>query len=509
MNLRIFLLIFCFQKVTSQTARCEYSIDKDYVCKLTLNNPLGFDNLTEIGGQHLINKTDDDVIVVTTFETNSHSPNIPEIICDKFKNLEIVILLKMKLEKIDESFPQKCAKVNRSLSFSRNKLKNLPENLFAGQTKLKQLRLYDNQIEFLSDGILDFLIGLEFLSLNNNKMTDLPAGIFRNLTNLLELYLTKNKLSYLNPSWLKSLSKLRVLHLWGNQFKELPVHIFSPLINLEALSLCTNNLEVIHADSFEGNFKLKRFWFHTNKIDAIDERLLEITTISDIYGNDNPCVDRVGNFTDTSETKSEIKDALSRCFINYKNSNLVTNDRFQRLQIVSKNVRQENSQMKNEIEATKVERHQMIDDIAKLKRQIDELIKQNEIENTQIRNTKLSWKIETFNDENIEHDLKNLKEITEKLKVKNNALTKNIQKLQDDSEETKNDFYREINDLKHKNIDLRLELKTLADKNSEMRVSVEKLQSNEQKGLKDKFDALTNGYEQLYQQVVALKKCCP
>ena len=56
--------------------------------------------------------------------------------------------------------------------------------MFAGLTALRTLRLEDNFLATLPDGVFAGLTALRMLTLHRNRLTTLPAGVFDGLTEL-------------------------------------------------------------------------------------------------------------------------------------------------------------------------------------------------------------------------------------------------------------------------------------------------------------------------------------
>lgn len=258
-------------QVASQSASCEYSVDEDngYACTLTLTDA---DESTQITGQHLQGKSDNDVKFIETFSTNSDSTKIPNGLCEKFKNAVTIFLKKLKLEEIDENLLEKCSEL-KDLGLGQNKITKIAKNAFASQSKLKSLWL------------------------DNNQLTELDPDLFANLTSLTGLF------------------------LWKNQIQILPDGFFSSLINLEFLNLSKNQLTILNYSSFGDGVKtLKIFDFYVNNIDAIDERIFSNNPdLKFIRGYANQCTITASEvFLDFGDERPAINRYLGNCFSNYE-----------------------------------------------------------------------------------------------------------------------------------------------------------------------------------------------
>ena len=88
--------------------------------------------------------------------------------------------------------------INQTLHLHGNQLtsEGLPEGVFNGMNRLQRLTLSNNQLTELPAGIFDDLIQLRRLSLNNNQLTreGLPDGVFARLDELSFLDLRNNHL---------------------------------------------------------------------------------------------------------------------------------------------------------------------------------------------------------------------------------------------------------------------------------------------------------------------------
>lgn len=136
-----------------------------------------------------------------------------------------------------------------SLDLSENKLKILPEHLFAGLNNLQRLDL----------GI--------------NRLTHLPAGLFEGLYYLQELYLSTNRLPSLSEHLFEDLNNLQTLHLDHNLLANLPERLFEGLIHLQELGLDNNRLMGLPERIFGGLNKLQSLDLEVNLLWSLPERL--------------------------------------------------------------------------------------------------------------------------------------------------------------------------------------------------------------------------------------------
>ncbi|EEZ99173.2 toll-like protein [Tribolium castaneum] len=111
---------------------------------------------------------------------------------------------------------------------------------------LKYLKLSENILNNLEDGIFSNTPNLRGLELNNNHLTLLKPNLLHKLEFLELLNLADNQLETLPDDLFTKCRKLIVVVLRGNKLKHLPVNLFKNLHNLEELDLSDNQIETIH-----------------------------------------------------------------------------------------------------------------------------------------------------------------------------------------------------------------------------------------------------------------------
>ncbi|CAH1710037.1 unnamed protein product [Chironomus riparius] len=283
----IFIVLLNLILSFGQKLSCTYANNEEfeYSCYMTIQNPDGLNNFTDISGEHLAGRSDYDVQnIIRTI--SSKSINVPSIICNKFQNTKTFAFGSIGVERVDE-------------------------NTFDGCKELTRLWLYDNKISYLPKNIFDPLVNLEDLAISNNKISSISIEWFTNLVNL------------------------EVLYLHNNQIEDIPKKVFRSLKQLSKLYLTSNNLKVIHSESFGMLPNLKEIYIYINQINAIDERMIDLTGVEIIDMNDNVCAS--GRIIDDSATRQSMRNALQRCFDNYKalfpdhnksNCNIISNHKW-------------------------------------------------------------------------------------------------------------------------------------------------------------------------------------
>lgn len=194
----LILVIIGSSQVASQSAICEYNADSQgygYTCMLKL---MHVDDSTQITGQHLRGKSDDDVRTVDTGQTNSSSAKIPVGLCGKFQNAENIYMSSIGIEEINGKSFKNCKKL-QFLLMNENKIKNIAKNAFADLKTLRSLCLDGNQIQTLPDGIFAQFINLSYLQLRNNKLTTLTYSWFGDTVNQINgLYFNNNNINFID-----------------------------------------------------------------------------------------------------------------------------------------------------------------------------------------------------------------------------------------------------------------------------------------------------------------------
>ena len=294
---------------------CYFTVgSQGYACDLTLYNPTGLDNFTEINGTHLAGRSDEDVKnVYAGYGTNTS--NVPSIICDRLVNVEAFYYQSIGAQRIDEGSFRGCKKMT-FLEISYNKIAEIHENSFKENTELKTLKIWSNQLTILPEKLFESQTKLEELGLETNKIYDLPDNIFKPLTNLKDLRLNFNQITSIKPVWFETLVNLNFLYLFNNQISSIPEIAFSSLKNLTTLWLDNNRLQVIHSNSFGILPKLLTLTVFNNRIMAIDERFVDNTGINYIQMVGNVCTSKV--VYDNSAERLEMRADLRVCFENFE-----------------------------------------------------------------------------------------------------------------------------------------------------------------------------------------------
>ena len=130
----------------------------------------------------------------------------------------------------------------RELDMAKNKIASVQESSFEGVTGLITLNLVDNELENIPKGLPP---SLQQLYLNKNKLSEIKMDDFTHLLKLRRLILRDNQIVNLENGAFNGLTGLRKLDLAANKIKQIPGKLFKPLRNLTHLDISKNKLESI------------------------------------------------------------------------------------------------------------------------------------------------------------------------------------------------------------------------------------------------------------------------
>ena len=135
----------------------------------------------------------------------------------------------------------------RSLDLAENELVTLPSGAFHGLTSLRSLRLGGNRLRSLGDRPFRWLYRLEELNLQQNQLANLDADVFGDdFYSLLDLKLGGNRLTTLPNGLFNGFRKLRNLQLQSNQLVRLPQQLFQTLHVVHGRLRVTLQKEINH-----------------------------------------------------------------------------------------------------------------------------------------------------------------------------------------------------------------------------------------------------------------------
>ncbi|RDB35805.1 MAG: hypothetical protein DCC88_08155 [Spirobacillus cienkowskii] len=142
----------------------------------------------------------------------------------------------------------------------------------SGFLNLKYLILGHNNIEKLTNGILDKLVNLNWLWLMHNQLKEISSEVFKNLEKLDWLSLYNNQISFISPYAFKNLKNLQGIELSNNLLKTYPIGLMDS-INLISIEMDSNEIESVPENAFKNLPLLTNISIANNKIKNIPENL--------------------------------------------------------------------------------------------------------------------------------------------------------------------------------------------------------------------------------------------
>lgn len=136
----------------------------------------------------------------------------------------------------------------KSLWISYQTIKLIDSQDFIGLTKLEELDLYSNRIEFLpEDAFLD-LFELNVLNLSKNEIKNFPEKIFNSLKKLRQIYFRDNNIEYLPKNLFADNLELVTVQAHNNHLKVVDAD-FTDFGKLKVLDLRDNECVNIRAEN--------------------------------------------------------------------------------------------------------------------------------------------------------------------------------------------------------------------------------------------------------------------
>lgn len=219
-------------------------------------------------------------------------PRIPNIIFQKFANLQKLMMIGRHLEVItQEDF------VNATeLTFFHaggNMVKKLEANTFVESSKLSTLIFDFNKIEFVSEKAFANLTQLSHLYMTHNLLKHLDRDTFVYLPNLEMIFLNENLLKFIPQGLFRKNKKLMTVNLSENKIIALTYKTFFKLNFLNDLDLRNNTCVDVHyrnasqkigalenslvsCDSPDYSEDLRNDFVEL-ELEVVEERILELT----------------------------------------------------------------------------------------------------------------------------------------------------------------------------------------------------------------------------------------
>ncbi|XP_073334791.1 vasorin-like [Pagrus major] len=130
----------------------------------------------------------------------------------------------------------------KNLYIFQNGIDTLSQDDFKGLGELQLLDLSQNELTEIPDGVFEMLSKLKNLDLSSNPITHISKDSFSGLVQLERLYLHANSIQSIHPEAFEGLEMLLELKLQGNQLTSLPSLNFPKLLLLD---LSHNNIPAL------------------------------------------------------------------------------------------------------------------------------------------------------------------------------------------------------------------------------------------------------------------------
>ncbi|XP_040892807.1 vasorin-like [Toxotes jaculatrix] len=136
----------------------------------------------------------------------------------------------------------------RDLFIFQNGINSLSQDDFKGLVELEMLDLSQNELTEIPDGVFEMLSKLKNLDLSSNHITHISKDSFSGLVQLERLYLHSNRIQSIHMNAFEGLEMLLELKLQGNQLSSLPYLHFPKLLLLD---LSHNNIPTLSASDLQ------------------------------------------------------------------------------------------------------------------------------------------------------------------------------------------------------------------------------------------------------------------
>lgn len=292
MDLKL-LLIFSFSFFTlasSQSVSCDYQLSYGvYNCFLTIDNPNGFDDFTEIGGTHMEGKTDDDVLQIEI--RSGTSSIIPRIVCDSFKFIDSITMKGNRgIQRYTENTLSGCINL-KDIYLQGNPIAEIHPHFLRNNINLNSVILSNLLVASLPEELFSTTTNIiSILILYSHFLTDFPVNLFKNTPLLQYLIVDSNALKIWRSEWSQSMPQLNRLSFANNSISEIPRNSINSN-SLTDLVIDTNYIEVLDYFMFNDVSEIVQFSFANSPIEAIDFNLIDLATnLKGFYAKGLRCV---------------------------------------------------------------------------------------------------------------------------------------------------------------------------------------------------------------------------
>ncbi|XP_065576747.1 leucine-rich repeat neuronal protein 1-like [Artemia franciscana] len=178
----------------------------------------------------------------------------------------------------------------RVLDLSENRIKTLRRGpLFRNCGAVEELNLAKNELSTLFRYSLDGLTRLVDLNLSGNKINYFEDDCFSDLENLRHLDLELNTIGSLYPEWFNGLNHLEILNLAHNRIHHIGKQALKSLENLKVLYLNGNRISTIDPEGLSGLKYLEELYLDGNLLLQVPNAALEVLpSLNTLYLDQNP-----------------------------------------------------------------------------------------------------------------------------------------------------------------------------------------------------------------------------
>ncbi|CAO1327908.1 unnamed protein product [Diamesa serratosioi] len=208
---------------------------------------------------------------------NNHIANFTNNYFYGFTNVLILQLTSNRIEFLETKVFDQLINL-QSLDLTGNQLKNLPSQMFHFNNNLRYFGLVDNFVDVLETLPVDFLInlqGLEEVYISNESLRQLPENVFFGSTKIVKLTIIQTDLSRIPKFLLRDQILIQQFNLSDNMIVELDDNFFGSSKKLQVLQLSKNKLQNISKNIFNNLHELKSLFLNHNEISAVNESAFE------------------------------------------------------------------------------------------------------------------------------------------------------------------------------------------------------------------------------------------
>lgn len=163
-----------------------------------------------------------------------------------------------------------------AVEFSNNNMVGTPADLLQGLSNLRHLYCNDCFLHEMPAFITHPVLPLENLYLSQNQISRLDdPNTFVKLTKITNLELSYNIIDYLHKDLLTPLEEIRSIDLSGNKIRRFPEQLFQNRSHLNSINLTSNIIDFIHEKAFFGT-SLSTLTLTDNRLFYLPENFLSV-----------------------------------------------------------------------------------------------------------------------------------------------------------------------------------------------------------------------------------------